>query len=186
MVCDRTFYEALFKSGEQWEVFRPEEGLSSSEGMASRSNCHLTRRASSAFSSGEKINIVIEDRIRFAKNVKHRGQNFLNKELRTVISINKDKITFDKGEILHNGAALHIDQGITVTSHASQTKTVDQVIVSVPVRARLGGNRCSGQTVSQRVNHIARGNLRPSTGGSRRGDILERVVFHTLSFREIT
>ena len=30
---------------------------------------------------------------------------------------------------------LHIDQGIAVTSHASQGKTVDQVIVSVPVSA---------------------------------------------------
>ena len=30
---------------------------------------------------------------------------------------------------------MHLDQGIAVTSHASQAKTVDQVIVSVPVRA---------------------------------------------------
>jgi hypothetical protein len=30
---------------------------------------------------------------------------------------------------------LHLDQGIAVTSHANQAKTVDQVIVSVPVRA---------------------------------------------------
>src|ERR1700738_5234215 len=41
----------------------------------------------------------------------------------------------DKGEIVRNGVALHIEQGIAVTSHASQAKTVDQVIVSVPVRA---------------------------------------------------
>src|SRR6476660_3362906 len=41
----------------------------------------------------------------------------------------------DKGEIVRNGSALHIDQGIAVTSHASQAKTVDQVIVSVPVRS---------------------------------------------------
>ena len=34
-----------------------------------------------------------------------------------------------------NGAILHLDQGIAVTSHASQAKTVDQVIVSVPVRS---------------------------------------------------
>jgi hypothetical protein len=33
------------------------------------------------------------------------------------------------------GSGLHIDQGIAVTSHASQAKTVNQVIVSVPVRA---------------------------------------------------
>jgi hypothetical protein len=46
-----------------------------------------------------------------------------------------DSIGFLRGEIVRNGAFLHIDQGIAVTSHASQAKTVDQVIVSVPVRA---------------------------------------------------
>src|ERR1700726_4198251 len=79
--------------------------------------------------------LAIGDRIRFTKNVKHCGQKFLNNELRTVVSIDEAKITFDKGEIFCKGAALHIDQGIAVTSHTSQAKTVDQVIVSVPVRA---------------------------------------------------
>ena len=32
-------------------------------------------------------------------------------------------------------ALLHVDQGISVTSHASQGKTVDNVIVSAPVAA---------------------------------------------------
>ena len=32
-------------------------------------------------------------------------------------------------------ALLHLDQGISVTSHASQGKTVDNVIVSAPVAA---------------------------------------------------
>jgi len=83
----------------------------------------------------EKICIAIGDRIRFTKNVKHREQKLLNNELRTVVSIDDGKIIFDKGEIFRDGAALHLDQGIAVTSHASQAKTVDQVIVSVPVRA---------------------------------------------------
>ena len=60
----------------------------------------------------EKITLSIGDRIRFTKNVKHRGQKFLNNELRTVVSIDDGKIIFDKGEIVRNGAALHLDQGI--------------------------------------------------------------------------
>ena len=52
-----------------------------------------------------------------------------------MVSIDDDRIIFDKREIVRTGAALHLDQGIAVTSHASQAKTVDQVIVSVPVRA---------------------------------------------------
>jgi len=83
----------------------------------------------------EKITLAVGDRIRFTKNVKHRGQKFLNNELRTVVSIDDGKIIFDKGEIVRTGAALHLDQGIAVTSHASQAKTVDQVIASVPVRS---------------------------------------------------
>jgi ATP-dependent exoDNAse (exonuclease V) alpha subunit len=83
----------------------------------------------------EKITLAIGDRIRFTKNVNIAGQKFLNNELRTVVGIDDGEVIFDKGEIVGNGAALHIDQGIAVTSHASQAKTVDQVIVSVPVRA---------------------------------------------------
>jgi hypothetical protein len=44
----------------------------------------------------EKIMLAIGDRIRFTKNVKHRGQKFLNNELRTVVSIDEGKIIFDK------------------------------------------------------------------------------------------
>jgi hypothetical protein len=36
---------------------------------------------------------------------------------------------------IQSDEALHLDQGIAVTSDASQGKTVDQVIVSVPVSA---------------------------------------------------
>jgi hypothetical protein len=45
-----------------------------------------------------------------------------------VVDIDDRKIIFDKGEIVRNGAALHIDHGIAVTSHASQVKTVDQAL----------------------------------------------------------
>jgi hypothetical protein len=83
----------------------------------------------------EKITLAVGDRIRFTKNVKHHGHKFLNNELRTVIGIDEGKTIFDKREIIRNGASLHLDQGIAVTSHASQAKTVDPVIVSVPFRA---------------------------------------------------
>jgi hypothetical protein len=86
-----------------------------------------------------KITLSIGDRIRFTKNVKGRGHKFLNNELRTVMDIEDGKITFDKGGIIRNGTALHLDQGIAVTTHASQAKSVDQVIVSV--QAALENNK---------------------------------------------
>jgi len=116
---------------------------SPSPGGGSRHCRKKRRREAIATRPDRKIQCVraredhaaVGDRIRFTKNVKHRGQKFLNNELRTVVNIDDGKIIFDKGEIVRNGAALHLDQGIAVTSHASQAKTVDQVIGSVPVRA---------------------------------------------------
>jgi hypothetical protein len=127
--------EKRFKSGEQWAVLRREEGavIVGKNGIEK----HLPLDQTGKFSvfEREKITLAVGDRIRFTKNVKHRSQNFLNNELRTVVSIDEGKIIFDKGEIVRTGAALHLDQGIAVTSHASQAKTVDQVVASVPVRS---------------------------------------------------
>jgi ATP-dependent exoDNAse (exonuclease V) alpha subunit len=127
--------ERCFKSGEQWEVLRREEGavIVGKDGVEKQLPLDEARKFS--VFEREKITLSIGDRVRFTKNVKHRGQKFLNNELRTVVGIDEGKVVFDKGEIVRNEAALHIDQGIAVTSHASQAKTVDQVIVSVPVRA---------------------------------------------------
>ena len=131
----RGVQEKRFKSGEQWEVLRREEGvvIVRKDGVEKQLPLDQTRKFS--VFEREKITLAIGDRIRFTKNVKHLGQKFLNNELRTVVSIDDGKIIFDKGEIVRNGAALHLDQGIAVTSHASQAETVDQVIASVPVRA---------------------------------------------------
>jgi hypothetical protein len=127
--------EKRFKSGEQWEVLRREEGgvIVGNDGVERRLPLDQARNFS--VFEREKIMLSIGDRVRFTKNVKRRGQQFLNNELRTVVGIDDSKIIFDKGELVRNGVALHVDQGIAVTSHASQAKTVDQVIVNVPVRA---------------------------------------------------
>src|SRR5271166_5757277 len=127
--------EKRFKSGEQWEVLRREEGgvIVGKDGVEKRLPLDQARNFS--VFEREKIMLSIGDWVRLTKNVKRRGQQFLNNELRTVVGIDDSKIIFDKGELVRNGVALHVDQGIVVTSHASQAKTVDQVIVSVPVRA---------------------------------------------------
>ena len=127
--------EKRFKSGEQWEVLRREEGgvIVGKDGVEKRLPLDQARNFS--VFEREKIMLSIGDRVRFTKNVKRHGQQFLNNELRTVVGIDDSKIIFDKGELVRNGIALHVDQGIAVTSHASQAKTVDQVIVNVPVRA---------------------------------------------------
>ena len=62
-------------------------------------------------------------------------------------------VGIDEGEIFRNGAALHIDQGIAVPS---QAKTVDQVIVSVPVRAFSQANEALPWQLAGKANRNMR------------------------------
>ena len=47
----------------------------------------------------------------------------------------RDTITLTDRRMLSRNNLLHLDQGVAVTSHALQGKTVDHVIVSVPVES---------------------------------------------------
>jgi len=82
----------------------------------------------------ESIALSVGDTVRITKNFRRSGTRFRNNELHTVTAVETGKITLDSSELSNRGA-LHLDQGIVVTSHASQGKTVAQVIVSVPVES---------------------------------------------------
>jgi ATP-dependent exoDNAse (exonuclease V) alpha subunit len=127
--------EKRFKSGEQWEVIRREEGavIVGKDGVEKQ--LPLDEAGKFSMFDRKELGLSIGDRVRFTKNVKRHGHKFLNNELRKVVSLDEGRILFDKAQNGSQRRRLHIDQGIAVTSHASQAKTVDQVIVSVPVRS---------------------------------------------------
>jgi hypothetical protein len=126
--------EKRFQKRRTGEVLCREGELSSSERTAPRSSCHSTRRGSLACSSGRRSRSQSAIACDSRKTSNTAGKSSSINELDRG-QHRRRQIIFDKGEIVRNGAALHIDQGIAVTSHASQAKTVDQVIASVPVRA---------------------------------------------------
>src|SRR5258708_4456116 len=69
------------------------------------------------------------------KNFLPRGasaETKISPRFKRLLSVN---ITTSHGGVMPTTALLHLDQGISVTSHASQGKTVDNVIVSAPVAA---------------------------------------------------
>ena len=124
-----------FKSGEQWQVV---ERSSASEFVLEKKGqkrfFSLSKPGSFNVFQPESMALSAGDRVRITKNFKSQGKTFRNNELHTVTAIEDGKITLDNTEIIPRGG-LHIDQGFVVTSHAAQGKTVDQVIVSVPVQA---------------------------------------------------
>ena len=82
----------------------------------------------------EQISLAAGDAMRITKNFRAGGSKLRNNELCTVKAIDGEK-TLSDDRVIDSQKALHLDQGIAVTSHASQGKTVDQVIVSAPVPA---------------------------------------------------
>jgi ATP-dependent exoDNAse (exonuclease V) alpha subunit len=81
----------------------------------------------------EEISLSTGDSVRITKNFQCGAARFTNNEIAKIASIDGNAITLADGRVIKATDALHFDQGFAVTSHASQGKTVDQVIVSVPV-----------------------------------------------------
>jgi RNA helicase len=85
--------------------------------------------------SQEELSLATGDAVRITKNFRCSAARFTNNELTTVAGIDACGIRLADGRVIKANEALHLDQGIAVTSHASQGKTVDRVIVSLPVSA---------------------------------------------------
>jgi ATP-dependent exoDNAse (exonuclease V) alpha subunit len=81
----------------------------------------------------EAMPIAAGDVVRITKNFSAGGNKFRNNELVTVKTICDETVTFTDGRSFRQLAKLHLDQGVAVTSHAAQGKTVDQVVVSAPI-----------------------------------------------------
>jgi ATP-dependent exoDNAse (exonuclease V) alpha subunit len=125
-------------SGEQWRVERREGERVILERNGAEKELPLAQAKNfSAYSIGT-LALSVGDRVRITKNfvvrdleAKHRCRN---NDVHTVTAIDQDGISLDNGVSLRKGL-WHLDQGLVVTSHAAQGKTVDQVLLSVPIRA---------------------------------------------------
>jgi hypothetical protein len=95
------------------------------------------------------------DTLRITKNFLTNGRKFRNNELVTVKEIKGGIALFSDGRQLPDIDVhqIHSDQGICVTSHAAQGKTVDQVLVSVPVSAFSQVNEAQLYVSMSRARH---------------------------------
>jgi len=130
--------EPKFLSGEQWQVKRREGNRVFIERNGAEKELPLPQAEHFSAYRTERLALSVGDRVRITKNFvardlegKHRCRN---NDVHTVTAIDQDGITLSSGVSLRRGL-WHLDQGLVVTSHAAQGKTVDQVLVSVPIRA---------------------------------------------------
>jgi hypothetical protein len=74
--------KSAFKSGEQWEVLRRDEGAIVVGKNGVEKQLPLDQLGKFSVFEREKITLAVGDQIRFTRNVQHSGQKFLNNELR--------------------------------------------------------------------------------------------------------
>jgi len=128
-----------FKIGEQWEVKRSaQDGILVVRNGTERI---LPLEKSDKFELYERraIEVAAGDQLRASCNSAVNGQRIINNELVTVKAVNNESLVVRRERGSEEVSIpltkfLHFDQGITVTSIASQSKTVDQMIGSAPVR----------------------------------------------------
>jgi len=130
-----------FKSGERWEVAqRSSQGVVLvMDGQAKL--LPLAQANSFDLYTCEEITLATGDMIRITKNFRSAADRFRNNELCAVTAIDRENVTLHDDRVISCQRPLHIDQGIAVTSHAAQGRTVDQVVVSVPVAAFSQANQ---------------------------------------------
>ncbi|MFY9984531.1 MAG: MobF family relaxase [Chthoniobacterales bacterium] len=130
--------EAKFLSGEQWRVKRRDGTRVIVERNGVEKELPLPQSKNFSAYSIETLALSVGDRVRITKNFVVRdlegNRRCRNNDVHTVTAIDQDGICLDNGVSLRKGL-WHLDQGLVVTSHAAQGKTVDQVLLSVPIRA---------------------------------------------------
>jgi hypothetical protein len=142
-----------FKSGERWEVGRcnSQNVVVVKDGQARI--LPLPQAKSFNVYTQEAVSLAVGDTLRITKNFRVGTSRFRNNELCTVTAIDRESITVDDGRVIKRSGSLHLDQGIAATSHPSQGKTVDQVIVSVPVAAFSQTNEAQFYVSMSRARH---------------------------------
>jgi ATP-dependent exoDNAse (exonuclease V) alpha subunit len=129
--------EPKFLSGEQWRVKQREGDRVIIERNGAEKELPLPQAKHFSAYRTERLALSLGDRVRITKNFVTRdlegNHRCRNNDVHTVTAIAEDGIRLSNGVCLKRGR-WHLDQGLVVTSHAAQGKTVDQVLVSVPIR----------------------------------------------------
>ncbi|MES2568529.1 MAG: MobF family relaxase [Verrucomicrobiota bacterium] len=122
-----------FRRGEKWTVTGQEHDGVRIEKQGRSALLPVQAADRFAVFEAAEISLSVGDTIRITKNVmsadgRHR---FANGVLHKVTGIEENNISLENGHQLQD-EMLHLDYGQVVSSHVSQGKTVDQVLISQP------------------------------------------------------
>jgi hypothetical protein len=104
-----------FRRGEKWKVVERGENVVKVFNPAASGKWDAYR--------SQGMELSVGDQVRVTQNFKEGGSRFKNNDIFKVIGIDAEKITLDDGRTMNRGF-MHLDQGVAITSYASQCRTV--------------------------------------------------------------
>jgi conjugative relaxase-like TrwC/TraI family protein len=145
-----------FKAGQKWEVCEPLAGgrfKLRRSGSVTRDFDPSQRGKSNVYESSEII-LSVGDQVRVTEGFRERGVTFRNNDLACIAAIDEKRITLDDGRAMAKGF-LHLDQGICITSYASQCRTVRQIVALAPIQSFAQMDAKTFYVLASRATHKA-------------------------------
>jgi hypothetical protein len=85
---------------------------------------------------------------------RERGVTFRNNDLARIAAIDEKKVTLDDGRAMAKDF-LHLDQGVCITSYASQCRTVRQIVALAPIQSFAQMDAKTFYVLASRATHQA-------------------------------
>jgi conjugative relaxase-like TrwC/TraI family protein len=124
-----------FRPGEKWQVAKAVEGgaVTLERGGVAKAFDPSLKGKWDLYECSE-MDLSVGDQVRVTEKFKENGTAFNNNDLARVSAIDSDRITLADGRVMERAFA-RIDQGVCVTSYATECRTVDQIVPLLPMRA---------------------------------------------------
>jgi conjugative relaxase-like TrwC/TraI family protein len=144
-----------FKAGQKWEVCESLAGgrFKLRRDSVTRDFDPSQRGKWNVYETAE-ILLSVGDQVRVTEGFRERGQAFHNNDIARIAAIDERSITLDDGRVMAKDF-VHLDQGVCITSHASQCRTVRQIVTLVPIQSFAQMDSKAFYVLASRATHRA-------------------------------
>jgi conjugative relaxase-like TrwC/TraI family protein len=144
-----------FKAGQKWEIAESLAGgrFKLRRDSVTRDFDPSQRGKWNVYETAE-ILLSVGDQVRVTEVFRERGEAFHNNDIARIAEIDERTITLDNGRVMAKDF-VHLDQGVCITSHASQCRTVRQIVALVPIQSFAQMDSKAFYVLASRATHRA-------------------------------
>jgi hypothetical protein len=144
-----------FKAGQKWEVSEQlQDGRITLDREGVKRTFNPAAKGKWNVYEPSEILLSIGDQVRVTEGFRERGVTFRNNDIAKVAAIDERSITLDDGRVMAKDF-VHLDQGVCITSHASECRTVRQIVALTPLQSFAQMNAKTFYVLASRATHRA-------------------------------